>query len=254
MSIGEAFEAPVKQMDIPPGHEGKLDKISVGVHVLYATDRAAKKCRVGLVLAVARTENCLFVHRLEPQTDQRLRVRWRKVYLDAEGRETIEPTAQPSKAQLEASQVLETITISRDGGMNAKAIRRFDSQNWTLDRSTVEGADTEVPRPTASVWAQFNAFVQEFTAPPRGLEFTAVAPKQPHPVEGASHELPRGRLRGLYGVVAAWCVVFAAAELRDRSVEVRSSGRSYVPGLPCRWSGSDGLASLGVDGRLWLQA
>ena len=41
------------------------------------------------------------------------------------------------------SEVLEVVTISRDGVLNARATRRFSKQDWTYDSSRVEGADTQ---------------------------------------------------------------------------------------------------------------
>ena len=43
-------------MDVPKELKGKLDKMTVGSYVLYATDKPNKKCRVGLILSVHRTE------------------------------------------------------------------------------------------------------------------------------------------------------------------------------------------------------
>ena len=111
-SIGEALEVPYKPMDVPRDKNlGKLDKITVGCYVLYVTDRANNKCRVGLVLTVARTENCVVVHRMEPKTNSALRVKLYKVYLDSEGQETVEPTAKASTARLDAAAVLELSLI-----------------------------------------------------------------------------------------------------------------------------------------------
>ena len=41
------------------------------------------------------------------------------------------------------SEVLEVVTISRDGVLNARATRRVSKQDWTYDSSRVEGADTQ---------------------------------------------------------------------------------------------------------------
>ena len=65
----------------------------MGTYVLYSTDRQNKKCRVGLVLTVARTENCIVVHRMEPVQNHQLRVKWLKVYIGSEGKETLEPVS-----------------------------------------------------------------------------------------------------------------------------------------------------------------
>ena len=141
-SIGEAFEVPYQPMDVPRELKGKLDKMTVGSYVLYATDKLNKKCRVGLILSVHRAEQCIVVHRLEPCSNASLRVRWLKVYLDGEGKESTTPGAKPSTARLAMSEVLEVVTISRDGVLNARATRRFSNQDWTYDSSKVEGADT----------------------------------------------------------------------------------------------------------------
>ncbi len=176
-SIGEALEVPYKPMDVPRDKNlGKLDNIAVGCYVMYVTDRTNKKCRVGLVLTVARTEKCVVVHRMEPKPNMPLRVKWYTVYLDSEGQETAEPTAKPSTARLDASTVLDIVTISRDGVLGARAARRFDHQNWTLDDSTVEGTDTA---------RHLTFYFSAHNSPePAG----AVAPLQPETVEAASQQ------------------------------------------------------------------
>ena len=83
------------------------------------------------------------MHRLEPCSNASLRVRWLKVYIDEEGKESTTPGAKPSTARLAMSEVLEVVTISRDGVLNARATRRFSNQDWTYDSSRVEGADTQ---------------------------------------------------------------------------------------------------------------
>ena len=75
-SIGEAFEVPYQPMDVPKKLKGKLDKMTVGSYVLYATDKPNKICKVGLILSVHRTEQGIVVHRLEPCSNASLRVRW----------------------------------------------------------------------------------------------------------------------------------------------------------------------------------
>ena len=64
---------------------------------------------------------------------QALRVKWYKVYLDQEGKETREPTTKPSTQRIEANQILEVINISRDGVLGAEAARRFDHQGWQME-------------------------------------------------------------------------------------------------------------------------
>ncbi len=68
------------------------------------------------------------VHRMEPRTNPSLRVKWYKMFLDQEGKETAEPTAKPYTARLDASDVLDVVTISRDGVLGQRAARRFDNQ------------------------------------------------------------------------------------------------------------------------------
>ena len=144
----------------------------MGSTVLYATDRAQKKCRVGLVIQVARTDDLIVVHRMEPTTDFSLRVKWHKIYADAEGKDTLEPNAAASQAKLESSDVLEVITLSRDGVMHAKASHRFDRQHWTLDTSFAEKiaalvmtgrAGAEAPsRPgQEALWEKFHGFLTD---------------------------------------------------------------------------------------------
>ena len=94
-----------------------------------------------------RTEGCIHVHRMEPATDDRFRVKWHKIYLDGEGKETFEPTAKPSTARVEAVDLLRTVKVGRDGALNAAATKSLDEQNWTWERSTVDGADTQPPPP-----------------------------------------------------------------------------------------------------------
>ena len=94
-------------------------------------------------MSVHRTEQCIVVHRLEPCSNASLRVRWLKVCIDEEGKESTTPGAKPSTARLAMSEVLEVVTISRDGVLNARATRRFSKQDWTYDSSRVEGADTQ---------------------------------------------------------------------------------------------------------------
>ena len=66
-SLGECLDVPFNQVRAPEDkNRGMLDKVTVGVFVLYSTDKPRKKCRIGLVIAVLRTEGTITVHRLEP--------------------------------------------------------------------------------------------------------------------------------------------------------------------------------------------
>ena len=98
---------------------------------------------IGLVIAFLRTEGTVTVHRLEPVTNHSLRQKWKKIYIDPEGKETITPSEKPSTAKVEANAILEIVQLSKDGVMNAKASRRFDRQQWTFEKSYVEGAEPE---------------------------------------------------------------------------------------------------------------
>ena len=110
------------------------------------------------MLSIHRTDNCVFVHRLEPRTDQALRVKWHKIYIDGEGKETSEPTDNSSKERIEAEAVLDTVTISRDGVLNARAARRLD--NWRWDKSRVEGMDTDKNTVGISISPQVSLYNQ----------------------------------------------------------------------------------------------
>ncbi len=74
-----------------------MDKITVGAYVVYTNDHKERRCRVGHVLTVARTEHCVVVHRMAPLMDGALRLRWLKVYQDQEGHETHEPGAKAAQ-------------------------------------------------------------------------------------------------------------------------------------------------------------
>ena len=163
-----------------------MDKITPGQFVLYATDRLStpKKCRVGKVLSVARTEDCVIVHRMDPQKMHSLRIKWHLIYLDKEGKETTEATAKPSTARLESKDILQVTTISRDGVLGHKTARTFDK--WDLEPSAQEREPEEaltyvqnpaVAEAAADIRTRFETFLQEATSPCRGTTMTSEVPK-----------------------------------------------------------------------------
>ena len=83
-----------------------------------------------------RSENAIIVHRMESQVSTALRVKWYKIYLDAEGNDTTTPTAQPAKQRLEAKDLIRTnVIVSRDGVLGQEVSRALDQNKWTFDSS-----------------------------------------------------------------------------------------------------------------------
>ena len=79
-SLGECLDVPFNRVRAPEDkNRGMLDKVTVGVFILYSTDKTKKKCRIGLVIAFLRTEGTVTVHRLEPVTNHSLRQKWKKI-------------------------------------------------------------------------------------------------------------------------------------------------------------------------------
>ncbi len=140
-SIGQALEDAEKLTvpDLPRDKNlGKLDKVTVGGCILYAHQEQKKKCRVGKVITVARTEQVVIVHRHFPLTDGRLRVKWIPAYLDAEGKEVSEPGAKPSTESVEARRILKVVKLDKHAVLNPAATRELDLAGWTLDEKTLE--------------------------------------------------------------------------------------------------------------------
>ena len=80
---------------------------------MYAHQEQKKKCRVGKVITVARTEHVVIVHRHFPLTDGRLRVKWMPAYLDEEGKEVSEPGPKPSTETVEARRILKIVRLDK---------------------------------------------------------------------------------------------------------------------------------------------
>ena len=143
-SIGQVLEEAAKDKkfavsDLPRDKNlGKLDKVTPGGCILYAHQEQKRKCRVGKVITVARTEQVFIAHRHFPLTDGRLRVKWIPAYLDAEGKEVSEPGAKPSTETVEARRILKLVKLDKHSVLNPGATRDLDIAGWILDEKTPE--------------------------------------------------------------------------------------------------------------------
>ncbi len=80
-------------------------------------------------------EHCVVVHRMTPIMDGSCRRRWHLIYLDAEGKETHDPGAKASQERIDASVIIDIVTIARDGVLGHAVTRKLGRAHWKFDEA-----------------------------------------------------------------------------------------------------------------------
>ena len=124
---------------------------------MYST-QARKRCRVGGVTSVARSEQMIIVQRYYPRMDSRLRVRWKPAFLGKYGSETLDPGPKPSLEKLDVSRILDTTTLDRQGVIGHRVSRKLDNSDWLFDSTTLDNAN-EAPENARIQLTQFRSFL-----------------------------------------------------------------------------------------------
>eukprot|EP00974_Lingulodinium_polyedra_P022601 2181557-Lingulodinium_polyedra.AAC.1 len=138
--LGEAeLLAPI---DLGTRDKKRLEKLSVGTVVAYASNVEQRRCRLGLVLAVDRPAGEVQVRRYRPVAAGRLRVRWAAAF-DKED-EADREAGQPSVEVVPVRRVLLTVQL-HSGVLSHQAARKLDRAGWRLDeRDLKPAADASV--------------------------------------------------------------------------------------------------------------
>ena len=110
---------------------GILDKISVGVYVAYSVHEdkraAPRQYRIGRVTTVGRAEMLVVCHKYLPTMyTHRLRVEWTPAYLDADGQESIAPSARPVLERVVVRRIITPCTLNQ-GVVNHSTTRKLDT-------------------------------------------------------------------------------------------------------------------------------
>jgi len=136
-SIGEMLEAAMlpEQPVSKPMKLGKLDKLTVGMHIAYTLDRKAKVCLVGKIKTVTKTEACVVVHKHKAVSDGRLRLTWKPLFtapVEQGGAESLEEGA-PVLDRVGVKDILSDVEL-HDGVMSHAAARKLDRAGWRFEQ------------------------------------------------------------------------------------------------------------------------
>ena len=134
---------------------GILDKVSVGVYVAYTVHEdkraAPRQYRIGRVTTVGRAEMLVVCHKYLPTMyTHRLRVEWTPAYLDADGQESIAPSARPVLERVVVRRIITPCTLNQ-GVVNHSTTRKLDTSKWVYEGAGSEAQVALIQQPAPAI-------------------------------------------------------------------------------------------------------